>query len=377
MTYGLVFGGGGVRGAYHIGVWKALLEMNIPISAVCGTSIGAINAALFVGSDLATAQKLWENIALSDVVSLGEMDIKEDLFDIKNILTLAKEIRQRKGLDMKPLKKLIQSHLDEEKVFSSDIDLGLVTYSITDKKECPVFKEDIPKGALIDYLLASACLPGFKSVVIDGAKFIDGSVSNTMPIDMITKKGIKDIIAINVKGIGVYKSTALAGANIISIECTKPYTGIMEFDTEGVKKAMSEGYYDTLGAFGKIHAGEYYLENSDYLLAKSKYSTDIIDGIFAAAKIFDIDNLRIWNFQELKDETCLRFGKMQITNELAAILSKNNFDKIASLRDEAQRLCLLVNLLQKEGFDFIKNHLDKVLGGYFKAASALMYFISK
>ena len=377
MAYGLVFGGGGVRGAYHIGVWKALLEMNIPVSAVCGTSIGAINAAMFVGSDLATAQKLWDNIALSDVVSLGEMDIKEDLFDIKNILTLAKEIHKKKGLDMKPLKELILSHLDEGKVFSSDIDLGLVTYSITDKKECPIFKKDIQKGMLIDYLLASACIPGFKSVVIDGSKFIDGSVSNTMPADMLKSKGIKDIITVNVKGIGVYKESNMAGCNIISIECKKPHTGIMEFDSDGVRKAMEEGYFDTLVAFGKLYGQDYYLENDDYLLARQKYSDYIIDGIFSAAKILGIDNLRVYSFERLKDEALLKYNKTEITAELSWMLSKNNFDKIASLTDDAQRLCLLVSLLQKDGFDFIKSRLDKVLGTYYKAASALMYFLGK
>ena len=44
--YGLVLEGGGARGSYQIGVYKALLEMNIPIKAVTGTSVGALNGAL-------------------------------------------------------------------------------------------------------------------------------------------------------------------------------------------------------------------------------------------------------------------------------------------------------------------------------------------
>ena len=46
----LVLGGGGGRGAYQIGVWKALREFGIEknIKAVSGTSIGGINAAFFV-----------------------------------------------------------------------------------------------------------------------------------------------------------------------------------------------------------------------------------------------------------------------------------------------------------------------------------------
>ena len=48
MEYGLVLAGGGVRGAYQIGVWKALKELKIKVSAVSGVSIGAVNGALFV-----------------------------------------------------------------------------------------------------------------------------------------------------------------------------------------------------------------------------------------------------------------------------------------------------------------------------------------
>ena len=44
MKYGLVLEGGGVRGAFHVGVWKALRKMNIEICAVAGASIGAYRA---------------------------------------------------------------------------------------------------------------------------------------------------------------------------------------------------------------------------------------------------------------------------------------------------------------------------------------------
>lgn len=46
--YGLVFDGGGARGAYQIGAWRALSEAGVKISAVAGTSVGARMAPLFV-----------------------------------------------------------------------------------------------------------------------------------------------------------------------------------------------------------------------------------------------------------------------------------------------------------------------------------------
>ena len=44
--YGLVFDGGGARGAYQIGAWRALSEAGVKVSAVAGTSVGALNGAL-------------------------------------------------------------------------------------------------------------------------------------------------------------------------------------------------------------------------------------------------------------------------------------------------------------------------------------------
>ena len=44
----LVLAGGGARGAYEAGVWQALTELGVEFDMVCGTSVGAINAAMQV-----------------------------------------------------------------------------------------------------------------------------------------------------------------------------------------------------------------------------------------------------------------------------------------------------------------------------------------
>ena len=52
--YGVVLDGGGARGAYQIGAWKALKEAGVKISAVAGTSVGALNGALICMDDIET-----------------------------------------------------------------------------------------------------------------------------------------------------------------------------------------------------------------------------------------------------------------------------------------------------------------------------------
>ena len=58
---GLVLGGGGGRGAYHIGVWKYLKESGIydKVTAISGTSVGALNACLMAMNDYEMAEKVW------------------------------------------------------------------------------------------------------------------------------------------------------------------------------------------------------------------------------------------------------------------------------------------------------------------------------
>ena len=71
MKTALVLGGGGSRGAYEIGVCKALEELEIEIDMVFGTSVGAINGAMIAQGDLALAEKLWLELSTDMVFDIG------------------------------------------------------------------------------------------------------------------------------------------------------------------------------------------------------------------------------------------------------------------------------------------------------------------
>ena len=50
--YALILAGGGTRGAYQVGAWKALKDLDINVKAVMGTSIGSLNGALILQDDV-------------------------------------------------------------------------------------------------------------------------------------------------------------------------------------------------------------------------------------------------------------------------------------------------------------------------------------
>ena len=64
QNWGLVFSGGGAKGAYQIGVWKAMKELHMEnwIDRIAGASIGSLNAALFACGDYAMAETAWSEL---------------------------------------------------------------------------------------------------------------------------------------------------------------------------------------------------------------------------------------------------------------------------------------------------------------------------
>ncbi|WP_455528075.1 patatin-like phospholipase family protein [Huintestinicola sp.] len=71
--FSLALCGGGGKGAYQIGVWKALKELDMAkdLEAVSGTSVGALNAVLIALGDFENAQRIWKNIRPETLLSLS------------------------------------------------------------------------------------------------------------------------------------------------------------------------------------------------------------------------------------------------------------------------------------------------------------------
>ncbi|MCR4734836.1 MAG: patatin-like phospholipase family protein [Treponema sp.] len=89
---GLVLSGGGGKGAYEVGVWKALNEYGIAqkITVISGTSVGGLNAALFSMLKPEEAEKVWLEQVPQKLKKEGqELSISQDgLLQIINSLPL-------------------------------------------------------------------------------------------------------------------------------------------------------------------------------------------------------------------------------------------------------------------------------------------------
>ncbi len=266
---GLILEGGGAKGAYHIGAYKAIREMGIEISGVAGTSVGALNGAMVVQNDFHKAYRLWNNVSYSTVINANDEEIEKfkkrkfNLEDIKKWKEKAKDIFDEKGFDISPLKELLDEVIDEEKVRSSGKDFGIVTVSITDLEPLEIYIEDIPKGMLKEYLLASSYLPVFKTEKLDGKVFLDGGVYNNLPIDMLAKKGYKDIIAVRTNGMGRIKKCEYDDLNLTFISPNEDLGKTLEFEKETARRDLKLGYYDGLKALKGLRGYKYYIEGKN------------------------------------------------------------------------------------------------------------------
>ncbi|MHA6482199.1 patatin-like phospholipase family protein [Paenibacillus sp. strain BS8-2] len=249
---GLALEGGGAKGAYHMGVVKAYLEAGHTFDAITGTSIGALNAAVIAQGDFELGFKLWEKLDARMIFDISEeeyrllMRRKRSTASLRQLTAHTKKLIASRGIDTRKIRKLIQSLIDEHRLRAASTDFGLVTVSLSDRVPHELYKEDIPQGRLLDYLMASASFPGFQTTFIDDKAFIDGGLYDNCPINMLAGKGYTQIIAVRTLGLGITQKIRYPALTITTISPSEPLGGMMSFNPETIHRSMSMGYYDAL-----------------------------------------------------------------------------------------------------------------------------------
>lgn len=267
--YGIVLEGGGAKGSYQIGAWKALREAGIRIRGIAGASVGALNGALICMDDLEKAEYIWENISYSKVMDVDDSMIENVRnFDLKaiNLRQVAEDTRRvlkDKGFDITPLKNLIEDTVDEEKIRNADRELFITTYSFNDRRLLTLDARDIPEGEIGDMLLASAYFPVFQNKKLNGKRYMDGGGWNNVPINVLLDHGYEDILVIRIYGLGFdsEKVTQIPeGTRVYHIAPRQNLGGILEFDKRQARKNMLLGYYDAKRLLYGLLGKWYYID---------------------------------------------------------------------------------------------------------------------
>jgi NTE family protein len=207
---GLVLGGGGARGAAHIGVLEVLEELRIPVDCIAGTSMGALIAGAYatgltpamMRKEMAEAD--WDTM-FSDIPDFSDANYryKETLrrFIPGSELGVSSDgVRFPPGVvDGVKIKlffnKLVGANRSERLIEKLPLPVSMIATDIGNGERV-VMRE----GSLTTAMRASMSVPGLLAPAMrDGRKLVDGGLVDNVPIAEARERCNADIvIAVNV-----------------------------------------------------------------------------------------------------------------------------------------------------------------------------------
>ena len=248
----LVLAGGGARGSYQVGVWRALTELGWHPQIITGTSVGSLNGAMFALDLYETARDMWTSIRSQDV-----MELPEETRNLTELHQFLRDVVRAGGMDVTPLEEIVERVLDEDALRASPIRFGLVTVEKRGLKPRELPLEEIPKGKVKDYLLASAaCFPALRAKQIDGVQFLDGGYRDNMPTALAQKMGAEELVCVDLEGVGITLPNR-TGLPTTMVRSYWELGDILHFDPDTARRNIELGYYDTLRAFGRLRGCAY------------------------------------------------------------------------------------------------------------------------
>ena len=252
----LVLAGGGARGSYQVGVWRALIELGWRPQIITGTSVGSLNGAMFALDLYETARDMWLTIRSRDVMELPEEDA-----DLSALHQFLRSVVKAGGMDVTPLEEIVERVLDEDALRASPIRFGLVTVEKRGLKPRELTLEDIPAGKVKDYLLASAaCFPALRAKQIDGVQFLDGGYRDNMPTALAQKMGAEELVCVDLEGVGITLPNR-TGLPTTLIRSYWELGDILHFEPATARRHIELGYHDTLRAFGRLRGCAYAVDS--------------------------------------------------------------------------------------------------------------------
>jgi NTE family protein len=315
MKVGLVLSGGGAKGAYQVGVLKALRELGTRIDAVSGASIGALNGAILASSPSLEAgverlEELWSTLAerspldmnipgyLSLLLSAGLKFQGAGAVDLLSRLT--RRLVERAGVKLpayldffdagllcdKPLQQLMDQYLTTENL-PGGIPLYISVYKsmggiydmvaamqaelgLADTPDSEFLHiQSLPPATQKQVLLASAAIPLLfapqqtnDSLYSDGGQGGWQTMQGNTPIQPLLDAGCNLVIVTHLSDGSPWSRQDFPNATILEIRpgqslsrATGPFGGardLLGFDSDKIPSWIEQGYNDTLHCVGRV-----------------------------------------------------------------------------------------------------------------------------
>jgi NTE family protein len=186
-TTAFVLGGGGVLGAYEVGMVEALLERGISPDLIVGTSIGALNGLVVAaGPNAKAGQRLrdtWRRIDSSLSHPRSVPDRLRTLVQTRSHL-----------LPAEPLRSIIADAAAVDAIEDLPVRYECVAASIEDCRA-----QYFGSGAIVDAVLASCSVPGLMPPARIGDRhYLDGGLVSSIPLDRALHLGAQTVYVLHV-----------------------------------------------------------------------------------------------------------------------------------------------------------------------------------
>ncbi len=271
---GLVLDGGGGKGAYQIGVLKALMEENLlaDVGAVSGVSIGAVNGILYAMGNVDTMYRVWDDI------------------DMGTIFDLDLELMMQQGyFSREEMNRLMDKYMDFEAISQSPLTIFCGVCRMENDQYYPEYMQLNGKNPeeIKQILMASTAMPiVYEPVLIDGKPYRDGGIKDNEPIQPLYDLGIRKFIVIGLNSKKVFDSSRFPDAEFIVIypshDLGDLISGTLNFEDSAKEFRTALGYKDGKRAIKtKFEKNETYI-HVEAELARNDYQ-EIVNQMHVAA----------------------------------------------------------------------------------------------
>lgn len=265
--YGLVLGGGGSKGCYHVGVWTAFNEQGLFFDAVSGTSIGALVGIFYPGNHIEPVTDFVMDMQPTNIAEdlpYYPQTLKQTIRGSRTILNFVIRYKDSR-MDIRPLREHFRAMFDYDTFKASPVRFACMSYNDTKKEAHPFYKGEITAENVEDIVMASsACYPAFPKVVIDGDEYVDGMYADNVPIELL--QSILPCAAwtavVDLHDPGEPVPPALK-EDMFYIQPLLQPGNPLDFSTQHAERLYAQGYLETMKYLGKYPGHLYTFRTED------------------------------------------------------------------------------------------------------------------
>lgn len=263
----LVLDGGGGKGAYQIGVLKALKEQGYldDVKGISGASIGAVNSLLYAMDDVELMYKAWKEIDMDTV-----FDIELDMLAEKKLYFSRHEMIS-----------MLEKYIDFDKILDGRYEIYHSLCKLNSELQ-PLEAEyrklsDYDVETIKNILLASTSMPViYEPVKIGDNYYRDGGIVDNEPIQPLYDAGYRMFIVIGLNSAKKFDGSKWPDASFITIypsyDLGDLIDGTLDFSDKSKEFRELLGYKDGLRAIKTKFEGDEVYIRMEPVLARNDYN---------------------------------------------------------------------------------------------------------